>query len=67
MLYEKEQKWINEFVPMDSELEVQRLKRACQEVLEEPVKRQKIGEASGSGKEQLAEKVKDISVRSHYS
>ncbi|GKA40851.1 hypothetical protein Tco_0733444 [Tanacetum coccineum] len=35
MLYEKEQKWINDFVPMDSELEVQRLKRADQEVLEE--------------------------------
>ncbi|GJX93576.1 hypothetical protein Tco_0348162 [Tanacetum coccineum] len=46
MLYEKEQKWIDDFVPMDSELEVQRLKRAGQEVLEEPVKRQKIGEAS---------------------
>ncbi|GKC16302.1 hypothetical protein Tco_1013084 [Tanacetum coccineum] len=28
MLYEKEQKWIDDFVPMDSELEVQRLKRA---------------------------------------
>ncbi|GJY95220.1 hypothetical protein Tco_0511581, partial [Tanacetum coccineum] len=52
MLYEKEQKWINDFVPMDSELEVQRLKRAGQEVLEEPVKRQKIREASGSGEEQ---------------
>ncbi|GJX30216.1 hypothetical protein Tco_0238295 [Tanacetum coccineum] len=36
MLYEKEQKWIDDFVPMDSELEVQRLKRAGQEVLEEP-------------------------------
>ncbi|GJV22171.1 hypothetical protein Tco_1371191 [Tanacetum coccineum] len=29
---------------------------ACQEVLEEPAKRQKIGEASGSGEEQSAEK-----------
>ncbi|GKE22256.1 hypothetical protein Tco_1433768 [Tanacetum coccineum] len=28
MLYEKEQKWINDYVPMDSELEVQGLKRA---------------------------------------
>ncbi|GKC56383.1 hypothetical protein Tco_1083981 [Tanacetum coccineum] len=37
-LYEREQKWINDFVPMDSELEVQRLKRAGQEVLEESVK-----------------------------
>ncbi|GKA74973.1 hypothetical protein Tco_0781351 [Tanacetum coccineum] len=46
MLYEKEQKWIDDFVPMDSELEVQRLKRAGQEVLEKSVKRQKIGEAS---------------------
>ncbi|GKE85673.1 hypothetical protein Tco_1559415 [Tanacetum coccineum] len=33
-----------------------RLKRAGQEVLEEPAKRQKIGEASGSGEEQSAEK-----------
>ncbi|GJZ00163.1 hypothetical protein Tco_0517592 [Tanacetum coccineum] len=61
MLYEKEQKWIDDFVPMDSELEVQRLKRAGQEVLEEPVKRQKIREASGSGKEQSAEKEKELS------
>ncbi|GJR99889.1 hypothetical protein Tco_0316398 [Tanacetum coccineum] len=43
------------FVPVDSELEVQRLKRAGQEVLEEPAKRQKIGEALGSGEEQSAE------------
>ncbi|GJR48325.1 hypothetical protein Tco_1316428 [Tanacetum coccineum] len=57
----REQKWINDFVPMDSELEVQRLKRAGQEVLEEPVKRQKIGEASGSGEEQSAEKEKELS------
>ncbi|GKB38173.1 hypothetical protein Tco_0883115 [Tanacetum coccineum] len=35
MLYEREQKWIHDFVPMDSELEVQRLKRLGQEVLEE--------------------------------
>ncbi|GJU66802.1 hypothetical protein Tco_1253061 [Tanacetum coccineum] len=61
MLYEKEQKWINDFVPMDSELEVQRLKRAGQEVLEEPVKRQKIREASGSGEEQSAKKEKELS------
>ncbi|GJQ98571.1 RNA-directed DNA polymerase, eukaryota [Tanacetum coccineum] len=61
MLYEKEQKWIDDFVPMDSELEVQRLKRAGQEVLEEPVKRQKIREASGSGEEQSAEKEKELS------
>ncbi|GJR36278.1 retrovirus-related pol polyprotein from transposon TNT 1-94 [Tanacetum coccineum] len=46
----RQKKWIDDFVPMDSELEVQRLKRAGQEVLEEPVKRQKIREASGSGR-----------------
>ncbi|GKC71883.1 hypothetical protein Tco_1117766 [Tanacetum coccineum] len=40
---------VHSFVPMDSELEVQRLKRAGQEVLEEPAKREKIGEASGPG------------------
>ncbi|GKD25086.1 hypothetical protein Tco_1231300 [Tanacetum coccineum] len=49
------------FVPMGSKLEVQRLKRAGQEVLEKPVKRQKIGEASGSGEEQSAEKKKELS------
>ncbi|GJV61455.1 hypothetical protein Tco_1467555 [Tanacetum coccineum] len=35
-------------------------KRAGQEVLEEPVKRQKIGEASGSSEEQSAEKEKEL-------
>ncbi|GKB50574.1 putative ribonuclease H-like domain-containing protein, partial [Tanacetum coccineum] len=54
-LYKKEQQWINDFVPLGSELEVQRLKRVGQEVLEEPVKRQKIREASSPGKEQSAE------------
>ncbi|GJZ28916.1 putative ribonuclease H-like domain-containing protein [Tanacetum coccineum] len=39
----------------------QRLKRAGQEVLEKPVKRQKIGEASGSGEEQSVEKEKELS------
>ncbi|GKF25138.1 hypothetical protein Tco_0081032, partial [Tanacetum coccineum] len=34
-LYKKERQWINDFVPMDSELEVQRLKRAGQKILEE--------------------------------
>ncbi|GJX72897.1 hypothetical protein Tco_0311492 [Tanacetum coccineum] len=52
---------VQSFVPMDSELEVQRLKRAGQEVSEKPVKRQKIGEASGSGKEHSAEKEKELS------
>ncbi|GJU60633.1 hypothetical protein Tco_1238399 [Tanacetum coccineum] len=39
------------FVPIDSELEVQRLKRAGQDVVEEPTKRQRTGEASGSVQE----------------
>ncbi|GJX91910.1 hypothetical protein Tco_0345236 [Tanacetum coccineum] len=43
------------------QLEVQRLKREGQEVLEEHVKRQKIGEASGSGEEQSTEKEKELS------
>ncbi|GKG46916.1 hypothetical protein Tco_0504113 [Tanacetum coccineum] len=46
---------------MDSELEVQRLKRVGQEVLEKPVKRQKIGEALGSDEEHSAEKEKELS------
>ncbi|GJS94844.1 hypothetical protein Tco_0801812 [Tanacetum coccineum] len=52
---------VQSFVPIGSELEVQRLKKAGQEVLEEPVKRQKIGEALGSGEEQSAEKEKELS------
>ncbi|GKA68066.1 hypothetical protein Tco_0767983, partial [Tanacetum coccineum] len=47
-------------VPPHVELEAQRLKRAGKEVLEEPVKRQKIGEASGSG-EESAEQEKELS------
>ncbi|GKA33794.1 hypothetical protein Tco_0720223 [Tanacetum coccineum] len=39
------------FVPMDSELEVQRLKRAGQEVLEEPAKRQKTREETEPAEE----------------
>ncbi|GKA88125.1 hypothetical protein Tco_0809889 [Tanacetum coccineum] len=52
---------VHSLVPMDSELEVQRLKRAGQEVLEEPAKRQKIREASRSGKEQFTKKEKEVS------
>ncbi|GJR83966.1 hypothetical protein Tco_0154751 [Tanacetum coccineum] len=42
------------------ELEIQKLKRAGQDVLEEPAKRQKIGEASGSGEDQSAKKEKEL-------
>ncbi|GKC27142.1 hypothetical protein Tco_1034436 [Tanacetum coccineum] len=41
-------------------LKIQKLKRASQEVLEEPAKRQKIGEASGSGDEQSTKKEKEL-------
>ncbi|GJS68291.1 hypothetical protein Tco_0682856 [Tanacetum coccineum] len=60
-IFETTMRRVHSFVPMDSELEVQRLKRAGQEVLEEPIKRQKIREASGSGEEQSAEKEKEVS------
>ncbi|GJS40648.1 putative ribonuclease H-like domain-containing protein [Tanacetum coccineum] len=60
-IFETTMRRVHSFVPMDSELEVQRLKRAGQEVLEEPAKRQKIREASGSGEEQSAEKEKEVS------
>ncbi|GKD47560.1 hypothetical protein Tco_1276536 [Tanacetum coccineum] len=46
------------FVPMDSELEVQRLKRAGQDVVEEPAKRKRNGEASESIQEQSSEEPK---------
>ncbi|GJS47318.1 hypothetical protein Tco_0597439 [Tanacetum coccineum] len=52
---------VQSFVPMDSELEVQRLKRVGQEVLEKPVKRQKIGKALGSSEEHSIEKEKELS------
>ncbi|GJR36035.1 hypothetical protein Tco_1211719 [Tanacetum coccineum] len=60
-IFETTMRRIHSFMPMDSELEVQRLKRAGQEVLEEPAKRQKIREASGSGEEQSTEKEKEVS------
>ncbi|GJU18563.1 putative ribonuclease H-like domain-containing protein [Tanacetum coccineum] len=44
-IFETTMRRVQSFVPMGSELEVQRLKRVGQEVLEKPVKRQKIGEA----------------------
>ncbi|GJR95662.1 hypothetical protein Tco_0267836 [Tanacetum coccineum] len=59
-IFETTMRKVRSFVPRGSELEVQRLKRAGQEVLEEPVKRQKIGEASGSD-EESAEKEKELS------
>ncbi|GJR41763.1 hypothetical protein Tco_1309866 [Tanacetum coccineum] len=43
---------VQSFVPMDFELEDKRLKRAGQEGLEEPAKRQKVREALGSVQEQ---------------
>ncbi|GJX32801.1 hypothetical protein Tco_0242656, partial [Tanacetum coccineum] len=60
-IFETNKRRLHSFVPVDSELEVQRLKRAGQEVLEEPAKRQKIREALGSGEEQSAEKEKEVS------
>ncbi|GJW30954.1 hypothetical protein Tco_0047829 [Tanacetum coccineum] len=50
-IFETTMRRVQSFMPMGSELEVQRLKRAGQEVLEKPVKRQKIGEASVSVEE----------------
>ncbi|GKE31592.1 hypothetical protein Tco_1450914 [Tanacetum coccineum] len=49
---------VQSFVHMDSELEVQRLKRAGQDVVEEPAKRQRTREASGSVQEQTGEEPK---------
>ncbi|GJU78061.1 hypothetical protein Tco_1275131 [Tanacetum coccineum] len=47
-IFEATMRRVQSFVPMDSELEVQRLKRAGPKVFEETAKRQKIKEASGS-------------------
>ncbi|GKD97570.1 hypothetical protein Tco_1381467 [Tanacetum coccineum] len=64
-LYEKEQKWIKDFIPMDAEEGEKKAasskKRPTTEPDEESVKRQKIRETSGSGEEQLAEKEKELS------
>ncbi|GJV32562.1 hypothetical protein Tco_1392962 [Tanacetum coccineum] len=64
-LYEKEQKWIKDFIPMDSEEGEKKAasskKRPRAEPNEEGVKRQKIGQTSGSGEEQSAEKEKELS------
>ncbi|GJZ76855.1 hypothetical protein Tco_0641527 [Tanacetum coccineum] len=57
-IFEATMRNVQYFVPMDSELEVQRLKRAGQDVVEEPTKRQRIGEASGSVQEQTCEEPK---------
>ncbi|GJR99385.1 hypothetical protein Tco_0315894 [Tanacetum coccineum] len=56
-LYEKEQKWIKDFIPMDSE---EGGKKAASKPDEESVKRQNIGETSGSGEEQSTEKEKEL-------
>ncbi|GJW70592.1 hypothetical protein Tco_0127509 [Tanacetum coccineum] len=64
-LYEKEQKWIKDFIPMDSEEGGKKAasskKRPRAEPDEESVKRQKIRETLGSGEEQSAEKEKELS------
>ncbi|GKA85117.1 hypothetical protein Tco_0806771 [Tanacetum coccineum] len=57
-IFEATMRKVQSFVPMDSELEVQRLKRAGQDVVEEPAKRQRTGEASGSVQEQTGEEPK---------
>ncbi|GKB60188.1 hypothetical protein Tco_0916374 [Tanacetum coccineum] len=59
-IFETTMRKVQSFVPMGSELVVQRLKRAGQEVLEEAVKRQKIGDASGSC-EESTKKEKELS------
>ncbi|GJR76667.1 hypothetical protein Tco_0089032 [Tanacetum coccineum] len=57
-IFEATMRKVQSFVPMDSELEVQRLKRAGQDVVEEPAKRQRTGEASGSVQEQTGKEPK---------
>ncbi|GJQ99193.1 hypothetical protein Tco_0522178 [Tanacetum coccineum] len=63
-LYEKEQKWIKDFIPLDSEEGGKKAasskKKPRAEPDEESVKRQKIGETSGSGEEQSVEKEKEL-------
>ncbi|GKE54626.1 hypothetical protein Tco_1489782 [Tanacetum coccineum] len=60
-IFEVTMRRVQSFMPMDSGLKVQRLKKAGQDVSEKPVKRQKIGEASGSGEEHSTKKEKVLS------
>ncbi|GKD96313.1 hypothetical protein Tco_1380210 [Tanacetum coccineum] len=71
-LYEKEQKWINDFVPMDSKEGRKKVesskkeaasskKRQRSDLDDENVKRQKTKEALGLGEEQSTEKEKELS------
>ncbi|GJS18740.1 hypothetical protein Tco_0413212 [Tanacetum coccineum] len=57
-IFEATMRKVQSFVPMDSELEVQRLKRAGQDVVEEPAKRQRTRKASGSVQEQTSKEPK---------
>ncbi|GJS84549.1 hypothetical protein Tco_0751090 [Tanacetum coccineum] len=57
-IFEAIMRKVQSFVPMDSELEVQRLKRAGQDVVEEPAKRQRTREALGLVQEQIGEEPK---------
>ncbi|GJU22913.1 hypothetical protein Tco_1156255 [Tanacetum coccineum] len=58
-IFEATMRKVQSFVPMDSELEVQRLKRAGQDVVEEPAKRQRTKEASGDNLDKLLNLVKE--------
>ncbi|GJZ05207.1 hypothetical protein Tco_0538482, partial [Tanacetum coccineum] len=49
------------WMKMDVSRKMKLIERAGQDVLEEPAKRQKIGEASGSGEEKSAKKEKELS------
>ncbi|GKA51318.1 hypothetical protein Tco_0744514 [Tanacetum coccineum] len=62
-IFEATMRKVQSFMPMDSELEVQILKSAGQDVVEEPAKRQRTREASGSLQEQTCEepKAKELS------
>ncbi|GJR40798.1 hypothetical protein Tco_1216482 [Tanacetum coccineum] len=57
-IFEATMRKVQSFVPMDSELEVQRLKKAGQDVVEEPAKKQRTGEALGSVQEQTCKEPK---------
>ncbi|GJV75012.1 hypothetical protein Tco_1506596 [Tanacetum coccineum] len=54
-IFEATMRKVQSFVPMDSKLEVQRLKRVGLDVVEEPAKRQRTGEASGQFKSKQVE------------
>ncbi|GKD06657.1 hypothetical protein Tco_1181631, partial [Tanacetum coccineum] len=67
LIFEKVWDQVHSFVPMDSEEEVQRLKRAGQDIEAKPAKRQRTEEVSKSVQEQTDEEPKTDELVGNYT